>query len=198
MPILNSPFIQAVHEKYWPTLKYLDIPHRKLVIAFSAVPGAGKTLLSKEIAERYQGVRINKDDVWDIAHPLEVSFPGEDYQSLVPEYMNYLVQELANYPNGLLIIDRSLDRHYAKSKEQIEQIGYQLFLIRIDVPKDVLIQRLKQRHGEAASAYLERLDGWIQDFENAGTEIVPDFNYDLFDNDSKSKLFTTLDGLVTL
>jgi predicted kinase len=192
MPILNSPFIQAVHEKYWPTLKYLNVPHDKLIIGFSAIPGSGKTTLAKEIAERYQGVRINKDEVWDIAHPLEAQFQGEDYETLVRNYMSYLMQELSNYPNGLIVNDASLDRQHEKVKEWADNNGYELFLIRIPVTREVLESRILERNKAGAGAYLEKLDNWMEDFNKLNETVRADFEWDQTDLSSKETLFQAL------
>lgn len=161
----------------------------RVMILFSGTTGSGKSFLAKNIEEKFRGVRINNDDVRDIIKEEIVpnyDLSSVDFQKLLEEYLMYLFENVPKI-NGLLILDSSIDRKYKLVRELANKYNYEIFLIRIDLPKETLKRQIRQRSGRDSGPYLRDLERHLDDHQKIASEIKVDYlisegNFDRFDD----------------
>ena len=57
---------EKINKRFFPKLKNTNTNNLPFIIAFSGVPGSGKTTISKILEKKYKGVRIDNDELRDI------------------------------------------------------------------------------------------------------------------------------------
>lgn len=141
----------------WDFDKFRD---GKVLITFSAIPGAGKTTIAKQLQARYNLARINKDELHDIM----VTMSEAHNEELLKAAVQKLTQMLSE-KEKVILNDASVDRKYDEVEAWADKTGYKVFLIQIEVPIDVLIHRIKERNKENAADYLKEMDRWVSEHE---------------------------------
>jgi thymidylate kinase len=102
----------------------------------------------------------------------------KDQERAVKEYLFYMLQRY-NFPNRRLILDASVDRIYIKLFPYFEKHKIPFMVIRLDVPREIIVERIMQREGKSARYYLNMLDKWFESYEEFGNNYK---NYFLFKN----------------
>lgn len=161
--------LYGVHNKI---LTHTDVPHKPLVICLSGTPGMGKTYLAKLLQERYKGVRLCTDEIRDI---MRDSFPSiNNGELLLGRYLFYFLDHYKG-PNKLIILDASIDRRYTALFPVLEQKKIPYVVIRLDVPRQMAINRIKRREGILNENYLQHFDSWYADYESFGRSFSKSF-----------------------
>lgn len=165
--------IFALHQRH---LHNLEVPHAKLIVCFSAIAGSGKTTLAKAIEQRYRAVRISNDHIRRAIDQLDIAKDPAEQQRLLEQYLLRLFDYLQTQPNGLILLDSSIDRKYAEVKQHTEPLGYALLVIRIELPRSELERRIRERDKSKTNpeAYLHEFDRWIADNERFASLVKPD------------------------
>ena len=164
--------IYKLHKK---KLKYLSVPHKKLLICFSGIPGSGKTHIAKILEEKYKGVRINNDNIRKIISELISEKTAKDTKEAEKKRENildkYLIWLLENnlFNNGLIILDSSIDRKYKEIFLIAKENRFDLFVVRIIVSREIAEKRAIERHGGTDVHFVSNINRWIKENE--------EFNY---------------------
>lgn len=125
--------------------------HRFKAIFMSGSPGAGKTFIAKKLF-RNTGLRpINIDDLVELRIRKTGKQPDYDkevYTELYPKLMKKMDYYISNN-TGLLIDTTGKNFNSVKRKtENLKNIGYDVAMVFVDVPKDVAEKRIKKRQEE--------------------------------------------------
>jgi predicted kinase len=169
--------VEQLAESYINTLENKNHPHDAFVIGFAAVPGSGKTTLAMKLAQDLDAIRVNKDSLNELWEQIDPEHPEDPQNPLVQTVYQIVNTLLTKYPNKLVVLDSSLDRKYAETKQILDQRQVKLFVISLDIPREVLVERIKRRNGDAAQPYLDKLDGWITDHQTFLQTYQPDFSF---------------------
>jgi len=150
-----------------PSLKNTELEKPQLIIAFSGIPGAGKSRLSKMLEERYHGVRVGNDSIRAILHHQEFSLSDEEKETFLQDYNEFFIR---NYPftNKLLILDKSMDRQYKRFFPVFDELGLKHFIIRIEIGKEEAIQRILNREEIDPNYLRTNMERWQREFEDFG------------------------------
>lgn len=185
---------KKIYREHIKQVKNLSVPHGKLIICFSGVPGSGKTYVAKILEERYSGVRIRNDDVREIVSKLEKTL---DVDQVTYEYFGWFIE---NYDseNRLLILDSGIERRYQELFPLFEEKGYEIFIIRLNVPEEVYEQRIINKLGKLDQNYVDRIDDWKRQYREFGERVKSNIIIDnKKDNElNLESLFKKLDKLV--
>jgi predicted kinase len=147
---------EAVFAEHVLMLNHLEVPHSPKVITFSATPGMGKTVIAKKLETALQAIRLSSDDARKLLR--------KHNETDLSAYLGYVVQELnKRSPNHLIILDMSIDREYNNLETIAAKEGYKLFIIRLNVPRQIAEERIKSREPNP-EAYLKHMDKWYQDY----------------------------------
>lgn len=152
-----------------------------VLVVFSAIPGSGKSELTKRLVEKYGFTRIaNKD----IQQSLELT--GHSKDVVVGEYTLWLLNKLRSQEGPLTIVfDRNIDQWYKPAKEWAESNNYNFILVRIEVSRTILEKRLHHREGDKVSKVLDMLDFYhnahnqIADSMEPNIILKDDYNLDV-------------------
>lgn len=127
----------------------------KILISFSAIPGAGKTTVAKQLAEQFNLARINKDEI----HNVMVQFSQAHNEELLKEVVQMIVDKLALL-NKVILQDSSVDRRYDQMNAWAEKMSYKFIVIQIEASRETLENRIRERNKEGAPEYLKELPRW--------------------------------------
>lgn len=144
--------------KYLKTISNLETPNPKLYVTFSAVPGSGKTTISRHIAYALKGLHLRTDDVRKVAKELWPDIADDQLEKVILEFTPTIHNRLIDYPNGLHIVDTNIDRYYQKVFDKAKELDFRLYLIRIDLDKETLLSRIKKRAGHNKKEYMNFLN----------------------------------------
>ncbi len=191
--------LEEIYQKHLSQLKYLDVHHKKLVICFSGIPSSGKTTLAKKIEEKYRGVRITNDEVREIIREVmekhKIERNEERNQEILHDYLAYFLRSYEE-KNKLIILDSGIERSYKEKFSLLQERGYALFVILLEIPLRIIHERLKEREERKPEKNFERLKKWMIDFDSAKKEMKADFT--IWENLKKEeeRLFQELDKII--
>lgn len=133
----DTSMLEATDKIFWPSLKYLDVAHPRLLILFSGPPSSGKSTVAAAIEDTLQAVRLENDRIRKIAGELRPQMTLEEKSALSYTYMESVTVRLLHYPNGLWIIDANIDEHYQKHFDFAAHHGFAYLVIAMQTPEDV-------------------------------------------------------------
>jgi len=195
---MEKEFFGRIYKKHLTKLKNIEIPHKKLVVCFSAVPGSGKTHIARILEKRYKAVRINNDDIRKIIKVLvkkNKNLAKEDRQTLLLEYLLYLIKNFS-FANKLIILDSSIDRKYKMLIPVLKKNDFRFFVIRLGVSTNVLKKRISFRAKKAPKHFKEKSEDWFKDYEDCRKSLRADIIIKNEGWTDLSNLFSILDRII--
>lgn len=172
---LNFDEVFAVHE---PLIDMRRAAAKPVLVVFSAIPGSGKSELTKRLAKNHGFVRVANKDIRE-----SIAKTRHEDDVNIGEYTLWLFDKLTAGKKASIVFDRNIDQWYMPSKEWAERNGYRYVLVRIDVRREILEQRLLQREKSRKAKAFEVLDFYAEQHEVMRADIDPAItlvdNYDL-------------------
>lgn len=135
----------------------------KVLIAVIGINGSGKTTLSEKLSKSLNLNHINGDDFMmflkqNIAyyHDLDISIPNEKYESVKQfkiEYRNFLTAVLLSKGQPVVFDAVGHKREYRDQYLSVyrQDVDTKLILIWVDILRDELLKRLKERDLQGGS-----------------------------------------------
>jgi len=142
-PVNYDP--DTIFEAYLDNIQRLNIPNRRLYIAYSAVTGSGKTWLAKRIATHFSGLYLSADELRTAAQELYPMISRSELDQFVAQYAPSIQNRLLEYPNHLHVVDTNIDKYAQQVFDKAAEIEFPLFIIRLDVDKSTLADRIATR-----------------------------------------------------
>lgn len=214
----QEELFRLIEKKYTPKNTQLK-NNSKVIIAFSGVPGSGKTYLSKLLEKEFRAVRFRSDIIRNIIN----KFPEEYFEEINPnlekifgikdisKLKEYLYDEISikkeslianyidnffqnySYKNTFVIYDGSIDRRYEYVKKVAEESGFRMFTIKLPLDKEVIRKRVIQR-GEGDMTFFDtNFPRWENDYKKLGKKIRPEFEF----NNNLEKLIKKINSFLT-
>lgn len=149
-----------VFEKQIQTTSYLHEINPPLLILFSGTPGMGKTWLAKNLEEHFKAIRWSSDEARKLFK--DESF---DLKSIGPYRLYSLSEIVKRSSNNMIIVDGSCDRRYESYLEWAKKNGFNVFVIKLEVPRDTVEKRIITR-GDNVKEFLNELNRSWNDYEN--------------------------------
>ncbi len=161
-------------------------------VVFSAIPGSGKSEISKRLENDYGYLRITNKLIRE-------SIAKSSYEDIViGDYTIWFLDRLTKDYSPNIVFDRNIDQWYEPSKEWAEKNGYSHVVVTIDVSIDILKKRLFDREGTMESKAHEMLDFYSQQHEEKSklieNTILLNDDYNL---DYAAKLIASREGITT-
>lgn len=157
--LLNQRFAN----EYLATLKNRDVPHERVYVIFSGVPGSGKTTLAVRLAKDLKAQYIRHDD---IRHIIRKS--GFSVSDFTIAHISTIVIDtiLLQDKNKFIVIDASLDRSWPRFFEHAQEQHAKPIVIRLDIPRSIVEERVRARNKDDFGS-VARLDDFFEQFENS-------------------------------
>lgn len=193
---LTEELFQKIYKLHKEQLKYIDFPNKKLIVTFSGCIGSGKTTLAKHIEEEFKGVRTNHDDIREIINNIINPKTDAEKQQALINYNIYLSNCLSREKNGFVILDASTDREYELLKKFAEKYGYKVFVIRMDLSKNTIVNRINKR-GTNIDEILKVFEINYKDFQNSKDKIPANYVITEENNDDIQALFNEIRSFLT-
>lgn len=176
---MTSWHISGFTNEYYASLPNTDNQRPKCVVLFSGVPGSGKSGVARAIEEQLGAVRISNDDIRDRVVAADPAIEPKERERIKLQVATQLLRHLETSSNGLIVFDVSCDRPggYDFYHSWAQRHGYSTVLLRMDIPRDVIEQRIRGR-GDVGyrnvNEALAGLDAWWQQWEVFGKACRPD------------------------
>jgi len=212
---------EKINKRFFPKLKNTNTNNLPFIIAFSGVPGSGKTTISKILEKKYKGVRIDNDELRDIISDFSGNYKltKKDKEIIIKifkfskkiyikemydfsenmiknEVILYKYQKwfLENYPfkNKLLILDSSIDRKYEMLLKILRKKMFKIFIIKLPFNKEMFLRRERKRNKDT-SFFLKNIGRWKRDYDNLNKNVKVNF---VFSN-NLNELFVELNKYLT-
>jgi len=161
---------QRLAHDYIAQLNNRNVPHKRVLLSFCGAPGSGKTTLAKRLVHDLQAQYIRHDDIRAMIRR-EGFDPSKMSMGLISSIVTDTI--LVNDANKLVIIDAGQDRQWERFFTHAKEWEAQPIIIRLNVPKEVLQQRLLRRDGETMS-HRRNLELFMEQFENCKKYVVAD------------------------
>lgn len=150
---------------------------RPVLVVFSAIPGSGKSELSRRLESDYGYLRITNKLIRE-----SIAQSGYD-DVVIGEYTIWFLNKLTKTIRPNIVFDRNIDQWYGPSKSWASENNYRYIMVSINVSTDILNRRLFQREGSMNSKAHEVLEFYskqhdeIRNYINAS--IYLNDNYDI-------------------
>jgi predicted kinase len=163
---------------YYNALPNKEAKQPRCVVLFSGVVGSGKTTIARAIEQNLQAVRVSNDEIRERITTANPAIEPARREELKLKIANEVMERLANETSGLIVIDASCDRGYDDYHQAwLEKHGYRIILLRMDVPRDVIERRIRERGDQghrSVEGSLAHLDTWWRQWEIFGKKHAPD------------------------
>lgn len=166
-----------ITSEYYDALPNKKVRQPKYIILFSGVVGSGKTTIARAIERDLQAVRVSNDE---IRSHITASYPAigpAQREELKLKIGGKVLERLARETSGIIVVDASCDRGYDTYRRWAKKHGYRIILLRMDVPRDVIELRIRERGDQGhrrVESSLAHLDTWWRQWEVFGKEHTPD------------------------
>lgn len=193
----DETILETVYERHRAQLKNFNQANPKLIVVFSSIPGSGSTTIAKQVEEHCQGLRFSHNDVRRLIEEVVPGVSESDREEWLGKYDHFFYGRAAKGLNGLVVLDASIDRKYDLVKNWANELGFKLFVIEVKLPAETAIERVKEREGEAAAAYLPHYPRWQADHAKFLATHQVDFSVENEGKPDLSVLFDRLDERLT-
>lgn len=168
---------KEIHKAQLPYIN-IGIATKPFLIVFSAIPGSGKTELTKRLVTKHGFSSIaNKDIRKAMQHTKHTS------DVVIGEYTTWLLDKLAKQGPFSIVFDRNIVQWHTEATNWANQNDYNLVVVRIEVVRSKLIKRLHSREGSKVRKVLNVLEYYHNEHEriihNLPADIVLEGDYDL-------------------
>ncbi len=182
---------KKIYKEHKKQLKNLNVQNKKLIICFVGIPCSGKTYIAKKIEKKYNAVRINSDDIRKIIDK-NITKKEEDGEIILGEHILNLLKNPV-FTNKLIILDRGIERNYEDILKISKSKRWNMFIIKMVVPKNLIIKRIEIKDRERLEKHPEDIKRWFKEYKIFNKNIKADF---VFKNDSDlERLFERLDEI---
>lgn len=171
--------LKDLSDAYYSELKNGDLGMPVRVVGFSAINGSGKSTISKFLESKgflnpdpailRRIIRDNYTDNFDVVSDTVLRFYSSQY-----------AQKVKELKNKSLVVDSNLDRSYEIFFSNYTDICKSPFIIRIDLPLETNLSRLREREVNnpiGLEVTLSKLPGYIEDHEEFGKKFKDKINY---------------------
>jgi len=183
--------LAGIFKQHCSTLQNTAIEQKPLVVVFSGVPGMGKSTVAKKLEQEYKAIRVSTDQLRDLFRE-KTSITEADFDDALQKYVGYFFAHY-NMPNKRLILDASIDRKYVTLFPFFEQHKINFIVVRLDVPRDIVVKRLNEREGTRAAWFLKNLDAWFADHHNFASNYTNYISYNNLDTSDFASLKQNID-----
>lgn len=187
----NNQLFDVLYEKIKPNMNGNPKNYgNPLIIAFGGVPGSGKTTIAKNLEEKYNGIRIGRDEIFNAVEELKLNkeeFENKNYQ----DFIYFLIEKSILY-NTLIMLDKSIERNYERLFDFCNKNKINKFVVNLDIGKEKALQRIFERENVDKDLYKKLIEKWIEDYEKFKQQVQPDISLN-GENPDMDKLFNELD-----
>ena len=169
--------LKDLADSYYASLPNKNVRQPKRVVLFSGVAGSGKSTVARTIEKELHAVRVSNDDIRDRIVATYPTIGVEDREQAKFDMGTEILERLASKTSGLIVIDASCDRGYDHYRSWATKHGYAIVLLRMDIPRTLIEQRLHKRGDQGhrgVARSLGMLDTWWRQWELFGKEHTPD------------------------
>lgn len=194
---MKEKLFKILDEEFYGMIPNKDMVNdRRVLICFSEIPEAGKEILAEKIVDRYKAVKIMKDDARTLVYKNEKIENTDQVEEILDEYMETLMEKISRLPNGVVVLVSSVDRRFDKVQKWAEKYKYEIFLIKVETPKEEIVASWKSnKDKETFEWFVAQMDRWTQDFNRFNQEAHPDFIWKDRDESQLKNLYSQLDQI---
>ncbi|HEU4966104.1 MAG TPA: HAD-IA family hydrolase [Candidatus Saccharimonadales bacterium] len=181
---MTEETFQHIANDYYASLSHKDVRQPRCLVIFSGVPGSGKTTVACALEERLGVVCLSNDEVRRRIVAADPDIRREDQEHAKFIISNKVLDKLAEETQNVIVLDASCDRGYDEYATWAEKHEYRIVLVRLEIPREVIVRRLEKRLAEndepviKRSGWFEKIGLWWQQWEAFGEEHKADVTID--------------------
>lgn len=156
---------EEIYKAHSPNI-YMGEADTPALVVFSAVPGSGKSELTKRLVANYGFSRVANKDIRDA-----IKQAGHADDVVIGDYTLWLLDKLAQQGPRSIVFDRNIDQWYEPIKEWAHRNNHKFIVVQIEVSRDTIEKRLHVREGDKVSHVLSVLD-FYQDQHSRLSETI--------------------------
>jgi len=130
-----------------------------------------------------------------ILYPIISPNTKKNEHEIFDEYLYHFLSFYSS-PNGLIILDASIDRRYKAIFLAAADTGFDLFIIKINISKKTIKERIRKRNKKEAKNYFKEMKRWYMEHKHFKDEVITDIT---INNETKLDLvplFLRLDKIL--
>jgi hypothetical protein len=174
------------------------------VVVFSGVPGTSKSsnadhhsLVFEKGNQRSDGIRFEvKEDlrVSSLSIREDLNFANINQNGALEEFERRLSQrrQMVLSLGKSAIFDGSVDRRWAETKQELQDYGYNWFLINLELSRSFLENLYR---GTGRESFIPQLDSYIKDHAKFVEQYDQDISFEITDKNFLNRLELAVDGL---
>ncbi|MBW4061392.1 hypothetical protein HJC99_02375 [Candidatus Saccharibacteria bacterium] len=173
---MTSQEFNTIYSYHRPMLQFDGARQRPVLVAFSAVPGSGKSTLTSHLVNDFGFILVANKHVREA-----IDQAGFD-PSVGSDYTLTLLNILTDDTQPSIVLDRNIDQWYEQIVLWCRQRKYELVVVRINVTYEILKRRIQARRPDDRDHTFEVLDFYLEQHALLGNsvavslELVDDFD----------------------
>ncbi len=124
-------FYEEIYKNHLPNIK-IGRAHTPLLAVFSAIPGSGKSELTKRLVDNYGFSAVANKDIRS-----SIEQTGHENDIVIGDYTLWLLDKLTNQKSHSIVFDRNIDQWYEPAKNWAADNKYRFIVVKIEVSKKI-------------------------------------------------------------
>jgi predicted kinase len=158
IPVMLPVPFEEIYAHHSVRLNLEGVRQDPVLIVFSAIPGSGKSELTRRLVSDYGFLRIANKDIREAIEQCGIA----DGASIIGSYTLWLLDKLTRDQQPSIVFDRNIDQWHEASRDWAKAHNYRYGLVRIDVSRQILGERLMMREGDPAAKAFQMLSFYAQ------------------------------------
>jgi len=152
LSVMNAGVYEDIYKIHASSIGLGSI-YKPTLVVFSAIPGSGKSELTKRLVANHGFTRLANKDIREA-----IKQAGHMDDVVIGDYTLWILDKLTQQGSKSIVFDRNIDQCYELIKKWAHNNNYKFVVVQIEVGRENIEKRLHKREGDKVSYVLSVLD----------------------------------------